>query len=106
MRYNQRAILVINNKQDEHYDHVLGRMVGSEPIKKTVACHISNQGLKTQTTFTDKLALDAKIVRLKQVHDNIEYVLINNHKYAISMSRIINDFETALYVNEVLENGY
>lgn len=106
MRYNQRAILVINNKQDEHYDHVLGRMVGSEPIKKTVACHISNQGLKTQTTFTDKLVLDAKIVRLKQVYKNIDYVLINDRKYVISMTRLINDFEMVLYVNEVLKNGH
>ncbi len=106
MRYNQRAILVINNKQDEHYDHVLGRMVGSEPIKKTVACHISNQGLKTQTTFTDKLVLDAKIVRLKQVYSKIDHVLINGRKYVISMTRLINDFEMVLYVNEVLKNGH
>lgn len=106
MRYNQRVILVIDNKQDEHYDHELGQMVGSEPIKKVVACHISNQGLRTQTTFTDKLAMDAKIVRLKQIYKNIDYVLINGRKYIISMSRIINSHEMALYVNEVLENGY
>lgn len=106
MRYNQRAVLVIDNKQDEHYDHVLGRMVGAVPIKKTVACHISNQGLQTQTAFTDKLVLDAKIVRLKQVYDNIDHVLINGRKYVISMKRHINDFEMVLYVNEVLENGY
>lgn len=105
MRYNQRVTLVLRGEGEERYDYNLGRIVGPDPVTKVVACHISNQGLQTQTTFTDKLALDAKIVRLKQVHDNIEYVLINDRKYAISMSRIINDFEMALYVNEVLENG-
>lgn len=106
MRYNQRVTLVINDKRDEHYDYDLGRMVGSEPIKKVVPCHISNQGLQTQTAFTDKLALDAKIIRFKGIYNNIDYVLLQEKKYLIAMTRVINDFEMAIYVNEALENGH
>lgn len=106
MRYNQRCTLVIDCKQDTHYDHELGRMIGSKKTQKIVACHISNQGLRTQNAFTDKLALDAKIVRLKAVYDNIDHVLIGKRKYVVSQSRLVDPNEMALYVNEVLENGY
>ena len=106
MRYNQRVTLVLKGNGEERYDYDLGLMVGPKPVTKVVACHISNQGLQIQTTFTDKLALDAKIIRLKQVYDNIDHVLINGRKYAISMKRHVNDFEMVLYVNEVLENGH
>lgn len=102
MRYDKRVTLVLNQKQDEHYDCELGMMVGSKFTKKIVACHVSNQGLQTQSTFTDKLILDAKIIRFKEVFHNIDHILLDGRKYKVSMSRIINDSEMAIYANEVL----